>query len=173
MRTDHRWLVVFAGNLVFLFAVSQVNHHLTDFPLLGLARGQVYLFLIGLPLAFAALRLALGPAVLTTAVTTLADPAALANDWVRIEVPRTGHVRVLEADADEVEARDGSGRALRLVGPSSSDLRVRLHEGRSPLLRTSEDVQELVFLRAGRVVARRALDLAPNGRVDVGLPPAP
>jgi hypothetical protein len=75
MRADHRWLVVFAGNFVFLFAVAQLNHHLTNLPLPGISNGQVYLFLLGLPLAFVALRLTLGLAVLTTVVTALAYEA--------------------------------------------------------------------------------------------------
>ena len=72
MRADHRWLVVLAGNLVFLFLVGQVNHYLSSTPLLGLARGQVYLFMLGLPLAFIALRLNLVPGVAATVVTALA-----------------------------------------------------------------------------------------------------
>ena len=89
MRTDHRWLVVFAGNLLFLFVVSQVNHHLTNFPLLGLARGQLYLFLVGLPVAFAALRLSVGPAVLTTVVTALAVESGLPLPSGTILLPAT------------------------------------------------------------------------------------
>lgn len=77
MRADHRWLVVFAGNAVFLFLVSQLNHYLTDFSFFGLAHGQAYLFLPGLPLAFTALRLNLRPAVVTTVATALALEAML------------------------------------------------------------------------------------------------
>lgn len=77
MRPDHRWLVVFAGNTVFLFLVAQANHYLTNVPLFGLAEGQAYLFLPGLPLAFTALRLSLAPAVLATVATALGFAAVL------------------------------------------------------------------------------------------------
>jgi hypothetical protein len=97
MRTDHRWLVVFAGNLVFLFVVAQLNHHLTDFPLLGVTRGQLSLFLVGLPLTFAALRLALGPAVLTAAVTALAFEAGTPLPTGAILLPAAACVCVTQA----------------------------------------------------------------------------
>lgn len=77
MRPDYRWLVVFAGNIVFLLLVGQANHYLTDVSWLGLARGQMYLFVLGLPLAFAALRLNLASAVLATVGTALAVEAGL------------------------------------------------------------------------------------------------
>ncbi len=77
MRTDYRWLVIFGGNLVFLFLVGQLNHYLTDVSLFGITHGQAYLFLPGLPLAFVALRLNLLPAVGTTVATALAIEAVL------------------------------------------------------------------------------------------------
>jgi hypothetical protein len=94
MRTDHRWLVVFAGNLLFLFTVAQVNHHLASISFFGLADGQFYLFLAGLPLAFAALRLALGPAVLTTVVTALAFESSMPLPSGAILLPATACVCV-------------------------------------------------------------------------------
>jgi len=77
MRADYRWLVVLAGNVLFLFLVSQANHYLTNASWLGLARGQVFLFVLGLPLAFAALRLNLASAVLATVGTALAVESML------------------------------------------------------------------------------------------------
>lgn len=94
MRADHRWLVVFAGNLLFLFVVAQVNHHLTDLSLLGLAHGQIHLFLPALPLAFAALRLTVGPAVLATVVTALAIESGLPLPSGTILLPATACVCV-------------------------------------------------------------------------------
>jgi len=56
MRSDSRWIVVFVGNAAFLFLVAQLNHYLTG---VSLGRGpmQLHVFLLGLPIAFAALRL--------------------------------------------------------------------------------------------------------------------
>lgn len=74
MRADWRWLFTFAGNVLFLFIVSQINHHLTYAPLIGL-RGPVYLFVLGLPVAFAALRLSLKQGLVAVALTGLAAEA--------------------------------------------------------------------------------------------------
>lgn len=92
MRTDHRWLVVFVGNTLFLFIIAQVNHQLTNFPLLGFARGQVYLSVIGLPLAFAALRLSIWPAVLATVAMALAVQSTLPLPSGAILLPATACV---------------------------------------------------------------------------------
>jgi hypothetical protein len=74
MRSDSRWLVVFLGNLVFLFIVTQLNNHLTRVPL-GPVHGPVYLFLLGLPVAFAALRLRLKQGLAAVIPTALAAEA--------------------------------------------------------------------------------------------------
>lgn len=76
MRTDHRWLVAFAGNVVFLWVVAQVNHYLSSVNL-GFTRGPLYLSLLGLPVAFAALRLNLRHALLAIVPTALAFEADL------------------------------------------------------------------------------------------------
>lgn len=94
MRTDHRWLVVVAGNAVFLFLISQVNHHLTNFSLFGLAHGQTYLFLPGLPLAFTALRLNLRPAIVATVATAIALEAVVPVQSGVILLPATACVCV-------------------------------------------------------------------------------
>jgi len=74
MRGDHRWLIVLLGNVVFLWVMGQVNHHLTALPL-GDSRGPLYLFVGGLPIAFAALRLSLGQALAVSIPTALAMEA--------------------------------------------------------------------------------------------------
>jgi hypothetical protein len=76
MRYDLRWLVVTAGNLAFLFGVGQANHCLAalDF---GWLRGPFHLFLLGLPVAFAALRLRLVQGLAAVVPTALAFEAAL------------------------------------------------------------------------------------------------
>lgn len=75
-RHDFRWLVVFAGNAFFLFVVAQINHYLSDLP--GLAsHGPVHLFLLGLPVAFGALRLNLGQGLAAAVATGLFAEAGL------------------------------------------------------------------------------------------------
>ena len=76
MRHDLRWLIVLGGNLVFLFVVGQVNHHLTGLNL-GFGKGPVHLFLLGLPVAFSALRLGLAQGLGASAATALAFEASL------------------------------------------------------------------------------------------------
>lgn len=76
MRRDLRWLVVFLSNLAFLLLIGQANHHLSRIAL-GPADGPVFLFLLGLPLSFAALRLDLHHAVAVAALTGLASEAGL------------------------------------------------------------------------------------------------
>lgn len=73
-RLEFRWLVSFGASFVFLFIVGQANHHLADTPLLG---GTVYVFMLGLPVAFAALRLSLGQGLAATLATTLLAEAGL------------------------------------------------------------------------------------------------
>lgn len=94
MRADYRWLVVFAGNVLFLLLVGQANHYLTDVSWLGLGRGQMYLFVPGLPLAFAALRLNLASAVLATVGTALALESVLPVRDGAILLPATACVCV-------------------------------------------------------------------------------
>jgi hypothetical protein len=76
MRNDLRWLVVVFANLAFLFLVSHLNHMLSHVSI-GPAHGPVFLFLLGLPLAFAALRLDLGHALAVGALTGIAYEAGL------------------------------------------------------------------------------------------------
>jgi hypothetical protein len=73
-RLDYRWLVAFGGAFVFLFLVGQANHYLASTPLLGVS---LYLFLLGLPVAFAALRLSLGQGLAATFATALLAEAGL------------------------------------------------------------------------------------------------
>lgn len=56
MRSDARWVVVFVGNAGFLFLVGQLNHYLTAVSF-GHGSMQFHVFLLGLPVAFCALRL--------------------------------------------------------------------------------------------------------------------
>ncbi len=73
-RIDYRWLVAFGGSFVFLFVVGQANHYLANTPILGVS---LYLFLLGLPVAFAALRLTLGQGLAATFATALLAEAGL------------------------------------------------------------------------------------------------
>ena len=73
-QTDFRWLVAFGGSFVFLFLAGQVNHYLADTPLLGTTS---YAFLLGLPVAFAALRLSLGQGLAATLATAMIAEAGL------------------------------------------------------------------------------------------------
>lgn len=73
-RTDTRWLVVFGGAYVFLFIVGQANHHFSNTPLLGIS---LHVFLLGLPVAFAALRLSLGQGLAATLATAFLAEAGL------------------------------------------------------------------------------------------------
>lgn len=76
MRRDNRWLILLIGNVLFLWIVGQVNHHLTMIPT-GFGSGPVYCFLGGLPIAFAALRLSLGYGLAVAIPTGLAMEAGL------------------------------------------------------------------------------------------------
>ncbi len=73
-RLDYRWLVAFGGSFVFLFVVGQANHYLADTPLLG---GSVYVFMLGLPVAFAGLRLALDQGLAATVAVSILAEAGL------------------------------------------------------------------------------------------------
>ena len=63
MRNDLRWLIVVAGNLLFIYISLQVNHYLSAIP--------ASVFLFGLPIGFAALRLTLGQGLTASAATGL------------------------------------------------------------------------------------------------------
>lgn len=73
-QTDFRWLVAFGGSFVFLFLVGQADHYLSDTPLLGVS---LYLFMLGLPVGFAALRLSLGQGLAATLATAMLAEAGL------------------------------------------------------------------------------------------------
>jgi len=73
-RLEFRWLAAFGGSFVFHFLVGQANHILADTPLIG---GTFHVFALGLPVAFAALRLSLGQGLATTIATALVAEAGL------------------------------------------------------------------------------------------------
>lgn len=76
MRSDLRWLAAFGGNVCFLWLVSLLNHHLT-YVTIGFGRGPLYVFLLGLPVAFVALRFKLGYALATAIPTAMIAEAGL------------------------------------------------------------------------------------------------
>ncbi|MGH8017076.1 MAG: hypothetical protein ACREIA_02105 [Opitutaceae bacterium] len=86
MRSDLRWLVAFAGNAVFLWLVSQANHHFTNLSL-GSGAGSVYVLLVGLPIAFLGLRLNLRYALVAGILTALSMEAALPVPHGLIVIP--------------------------------------------------------------------------------------
>ena len=61
MRNDLRWLIVAGGNLLLMYVFMQVNHYLAAIP--------ASVFLFGLPIGFAALRLGLGQGLAASAAT--------------------------------------------------------------------------------------------------------
>ena len=61
MRNDLRWLIVVGGNLLLMYVSLQVNHYLAAIP--------ASVFLFGLPIGFAALRLNLGQGLAASATT--------------------------------------------------------------------------------------------------------
>jgi hypothetical protein len=63
MRNDLRWLIVAGGNLLLMYVSMQVNHYLTAI--------SASVFLFGLPIGFAALRLSLGQGLAACATTGL------------------------------------------------------------------------------------------------------
>ena len=63
MRNDLRWLIATGGNLLLMYLSLQVNHYLAAIP--------ASVFLFGLPVGFAALRLTLGQGLAASAVTGL------------------------------------------------------------------------------------------------------
>lgn len=73
-KVEFRWLAAFGGSFVFLSFVGQFNHYLADTPLIG---GSFHVFLLGLPVAFAALRLSLGQGLAATVATAMLAEAGL------------------------------------------------------------------------------------------------
>jgi len=63
MRNDLRWLIVVGGNLLLMYLALQANHYLAGIP--------ASVFLFGLPIGFAALRLTLGQGLAASAMTGL------------------------------------------------------------------------------------------------------
>jgi hypothetical protein len=79
MGSDIRWLFVFAGNAIFHLIFVQVNHYSTNLPF-GESGTQLFFFVLGLPIAFAALRLnlqqALGAIIPTALLAESSYPVA-------------------------------------------------------------------------------------------------
>lgn len=73
-RLEFRWLAAFGGSFVFLVLAGQLNHYLASTPLTG---GTFHAFLLGLPVAFAALRLSLGHGLAATVATAMLAEAGL------------------------------------------------------------------------------------------------
>jgi len=73
---------------------------------------------------------------------------------------------------DWLEVLDGSGEALVLHGPGHSGVRVRLHEGRSPGLRTTVDARTLVLHLGGEELERIPLELVPGQMIVIRGPAA-
>lgn len=76
MRSDARWIVVFVANAAFLFLAAQLNHYLTAVPI-GQGPVQLYVFVLGLPIAFCALRLNLKQGLAAAIPTALFAEAGL------------------------------------------------------------------------------------------------
>lgn len=76
MRSDARWVVVFVANAAFLFLAGQLNHYLTAVPF-GHSPGQIHVFLLGLPIAFSALRLNLKQGLAAVIPTAMVAEAGL------------------------------------------------------------------------------------------------
>ncbi len=72
IRTDYRWVIVFASNLLLLWLCGLANHYLAHFSFLGLEHCSVSLYLGGLLVTFAALRLDFRHGWVSTLLTGLA-----------------------------------------------------------------------------------------------------
>jgi hypothetical protein len=70
MGSDLRWLLVFAGSALFHLVFIQFNHLASNLPF-GEGGVPVFFFTLGLPVAFAALRLNLKQALAATIPTAL------------------------------------------------------------------------------------------------------
>lgn len=72
MRTDYRWLVVFGSNLLLLWLGGLANHYLSQFAFLWFEHCSVSLYLGGLLVTYAALRLDSRNGWISTLLTGLA-----------------------------------------------------------------------------------------------------
>jgi len=72
IRTDYRWLVVFGTNLLLLWLGGLANHYLSHFAFLGFEHCTVSLYLGGLLVTYAALRLDARSGWMSTLLTGLA-----------------------------------------------------------------------------------------------------
>ena len=75
IRTDYRWLVVFGANLLLLWLGGLANHYLSHFSLLWLDHCTVSLYLGGLLVTYAGLRLDPRNGWISTLLTGLAYDA--------------------------------------------------------------------------------------------------
>ena len=75
VRHDYRWLVVFCSNLLLLWLGGMANHYLSHFSFLWLEHCTVSLYLGGLLVTFAALRLDSRHGWVSTLLTGLAADA--------------------------------------------------------------------------------------------------
>jgi len=78
VRYDYRWLVVFGSNLLLLWLVALANHYLAHFSFLWLDHCTVSLYLGGLLVTYAALRLDSRHGWISTLLTGLAADASSA-----------------------------------------------------------------------------------------------
>lgn len=74
-RYDYRWLVVFGSNLLLLWLSGLANHYLAQFSFLGIEHCTVTLYLGGLLVTYAALRLDPHHGWMSTLLTGLAADA--------------------------------------------------------------------------------------------------
>jgi rod shape-determining protein MreD len=74
---DYRWLVIFACNLLLVWLVGLANHSVADFSFLWIDYCSFHLYLGGLLVTFAALRLDLGQGFAATLLTGLAVDATV------------------------------------------------------------------------------------------------
>lgn len=75
IRTDYRWLIVFGCNLLLLWLCGLANHYLAHFSFLWIEHCSVTLYLGGLLVTYAALRLDARNGWISTLVTGLAVDA--------------------------------------------------------------------------------------------------
>lgn len=72
VRTDYRWLIVFGSNLLLLWLCGLANHYLAHFSFLWIEHCTISLYLGGLLVTYAALRLDPRHGWLSTLLTGLA-----------------------------------------------------------------------------------------------------
>lgn len=75
IRTDYRWLVVFGSNLLLLWLTGLLNHALAQFSFLWIQQCTVHLYVGGLLVTYAALRLDARHGWISTLLTALAVDA--------------------------------------------------------------------------------------------------